>query len=68
MYWFTRRALNKTGERVVLVVCTAGALIGCVDNCKSEKILRSEKMIKFVSLENPTIEGECKAIRLANYI
>ncbi len=33
-------------RKIVCVVCTAGALIGCVVNVKSEKITRGEKMTK----------------------
>ncbi len=29
VYWRRERAHDKTGERVVFVVCTAGAFIGC---------------------------------------
>ncbi len=44
MYWRRERAHDKTGKRVVFVVCTAGALIGCVDKIKSELITKGEKM------------------------
>ncbi len=37
---------DKTGERVVCVVCSAGTFIGCVDNVKSEKIIKGDKMTK----------------------
>ncbi len=36
VYWHRERAHDKTGERVVFVVCTAGAFIGGVDTIKSE--------------------------------
>ncbi len=36
--------LDKTGERVLFVVCTAGSFIGCVDNVKSEEITKGEKI------------------------
>ncbi len=40
------RTIRQKRERVVGVVCTAGAFIGCVDNVKSEWITRGEKVIK----------------------
>ncbi len=40
------RAHDKTGEKVVFVVCTAGALIGCAHNVKSKCITKGEKMTK----------------------
>ncbi len=46
MYWRSERAHERTGARVVFVVCTAGTFIGCVDNVKSETITRGEKMTK----------------------
>ncbi len=36
VYWGRERAHDKTGERVVFVVCTVGAFIGCVVEIKSE--------------------------------
>ncbi len=36
VYWRRQRAHDKTGERVVFVVCTQGAFIWRVDNVKSE--------------------------------
>ncbi len=44
MYCRRECAHDKTGKRVVFVVCTAGAFIGCVDKVKSEKITKGEKM------------------------
>ncbi len=38
--------LDKMTVRVVFVVCTAGAFIGCVDNVKSEYMTKDEKMTK----------------------
>ncbi len=35
VYWLRERAHDKTGERVVFVVCTAGAFMGSVDKVKS---------------------------------
>ncbi len=32
--WRRGRVHDKTGEKVVFVMCTAGAFIGCVDNVK----------------------------------
>ncbi len=46
VYWRRQRALGKTRVRVVFVVCTAGAFIGCVDNVKSEYMTKGEKMSK----------------------
>ncbi len=46
VYWRRERAHDKIGERVVFVVCTVGAFIRCLDNVKSEKITRGEKMTK----------------------
>ncbi len=46
MYWRREPALDKTGERVVFVVCTTGAFIGFVDNVKSEQVTEDEKMTK----------------------
>ncbi len=40
------RTIRQEKERVVCVVCTAGAFKGCVDNVKSEQITRGEKMTK----------------------
>ncbi len=34
VYWRRKLAQDKTVERVVFVVCSAGAFIGCVDNVK----------------------------------
>ncbi len=34
--WRRKCAHDKTRVSVVLVVCTAGAFIGCVDNVKSD--------------------------------
>ncbi len=42
----SEHAHDKTGKRIVFVVCTASAFIGCVDNVKSEKITRGEKTTK----------------------
>ncbi len=44
MYWRRERAHDMTGKRVVFVVCTPGAFIGCLDKVKSEKITKGEKM------------------------
>ncbi len=44
MYWCRGRAHDKAGKRIVVVVCTAGAFIGCLDKVKSELIAKGEKM------------------------
>ncbi len=44
MYWRRGRALDKMRVSVVFVMCTAGAIIGRVDNVKREKKTRGEKM------------------------
>ncbi len=44
MYWRRECAHDKKGERIVFVMCTVDAFIGCVDNVKSESITKGEKM------------------------
>ncbi len=44
MYWCRECAHDKTIVRVVFVMYTVGAFIGCVDNVKSESITKGEKM------------------------
>ncbi len=46
LYWRRERAHDKTGKRVVFVVCTTGAFIRRVDTIKSEYITKGEKMIE----------------------
>ncbi len=43
VYWRRKLAHDKTGKRVVFVVCTAGAFIGCVDKIKIEKVTQGDK-------------------------
>ncbi len=40
LYWRRGLALDKTGESVVCVVCTAGTFIRCEDEAKSGKIIK----------------------------
>ncbi len=47
VYWRRERAHNKTGKRVVFVVCTAGAFIGCVDKVKMNRYQRVRRRQKF---------------------
>ncbi len=37
---------DKTEVRVMSVMCTSGAFIGCIDNVKSEQITKGENMTK----------------------
>ncbi len=36
MYWRRGCTLDKTGKGVVFLVCSAGTVVGCVDNVKRE--------------------------------